>query len=256
MRIPVVLVLSASLWISASLADGIGNAKAQPDHDAAAGQSVAHRFTPARFAAGLDAASASIRFPNHKRDLSLYLHCAARISTTGAVLRHFCLDYYGSGDSKFRRAAEAFIESATFSPAMVDGRPVAVEFYFRIFFGRRGTQYAAAVLPNWGDDVDKYDIDYEGPQRYDKVAAQPACNSIGGISRVLVDTDGHASGEVALVMSYGVPEHFSVCETLFTDVVRNGSYIPAHKNGKPVPATYAEVGGDPSWFELKKPEGL
>jgi len=256
MRSPVVLLFAASLWTSASLADDSQNALAQPGQNSAASEPATHHYTPARFAAGLDAASARIQFPDHKRDLMLYLNCAARIGTAGEVLSHFCLDYYGSGDSKFRRAADTFIESAKFSPAMIDGQPVAVEFYFRIFFGRMGKQYAAGVLPNWGDDADKYDIDYEGPQRYDKVAAQPACNTVGGIAKVLVGVDGRAKGDVSLMMSYGVPEHYSTCETYFTDVVRNGRYIPAHKNGEPVPATYAEVGGDPTWFELKKPEGL
>ena len=81
---------------------------------------------PARFAGGLDAASAKIRFPNYKRDVSVYINCAAKLSEAGEVERYFCVDYYGIRDTKFRQAAEAFIESAELTPAFVDGEPRSV----------------------------------------------------------------------------------------------------------------------------------
>lgn len=213
-------------------------------------------LVPARFAGGLDAASEKIRFPNHKRDVSIYINCSARVSTEGEVERYYCLDYYGVADTKFREAAEAFIERVELTPAMVNGAPVPVEIYFRVFFGRRGEQYAAGVFPNWGDDAEKYGLEYESPQRYNEDPPAPRCGSVGGISRVQVGEDGSADSNVRLIMSYGQIEHYGTCENWMTQVVREGRYIPAQHQGNPVVATYVELGGNPEWFMLKKPEGL
>ena len=76
------------------------------------------------------------------------------------------------------------------------------------------------------------------------------------MSRVRVSEQGEAVSNVGLVMSYGPVEQYSVCETWMTDIVREGRYIPAHHEGKPVMATYVELRGDPDWFTLKKPDGL
>ncbi len=67
---------------------------------------------------------------------------------------------------------------------------------------------------------------------------------------------GNNNGDVDLIMSYGVPEHYSTCETWMSQVVRDGQYLPAQHEGKPVTATYVELRGNPEWFTLKKPEGL
>ena len=220
------------------------------------GASAEPAFEPARFAGGLDVASGKIRFPDYTRDVSVYINCAAKLSDVGEVERYFCLDYYGIRDTKFRQAAEAFIENAELTPARVDGEPRSVEIYFRVFFGRKGDLYGAGVFPNWGDDVDKYGLEYEAPQRYNEDPPPPKCGSVAGMSRVEVGEDGTATGEIDLVMSYGVPEHYGTCENWMTQVVREGRYIPAHHEGKPVAATYVELGGNPEWFTLKEPEGL
>jgi len=216
----------------------------------------AEEFAPARFAGGLDAASEKIRFPDYKHDVSVYINCAARVSATGEVERYFCLDYYGVADTKFREEAEAFIGRAEFTPARVNGEAKTVEIYFRVFFGRKGELYAAGVFPNWGDDADELGLEYEAPQRYNEGPPAPKCGSVAGVSRVRVTEKGEPTGEVDLIMSYGPVEHYSVCETWMTDVVRDGRYIPAHKDDTPVEATYVELRGDPEWFTLRKPEGL
>jgi hypothetical protein len=243
MRTLIVVFLTSLIVSSAALADETG----RPDDQ---------RFVPARFVGGLDAASEKVRFPDYKHDVMVYINCAAKLSADGEIERYFCLDYYGVADTKFRKAAEEFISNAEFSPAQVNGEPKAVEVYFRVFFGRKGELYAAGVLPNWGDDVDKYGTEYETPQRYNEDPPAPKCGSVAGISRVKVTANGEATGEVDLIMSYGVPEHYSSCETWMTQVVRDGRYIPAHNEGKAVTATYVELGGNPEWFTLKKPEGL
>lgn len=213
-------------------------------------------FVPARFAGGLDAASGKIRFPDYERDVSVYINCAARLSDKGEVERYFCLDYYGIRDTKFRQAAEVFIANAEMTPALVGGEPRPVEIYFRVFFGRKGDLYGAGVFPNWGDEAETYGLEYEAPQRYNEDPPPPKCGSVAGISRVKVDEDGRAAGDVDLVMSYGVPEHIGTCENWMMQAVSEGRYIPAHHDGKPVAATYVELRGDPEWFTLKEPEGL
>ena len=51
------------------------------------------RYVPAAFANGLDAAAAEIPFPKYKKDFSLNINCAARVSEAGQVESYFCLDY-------------------------------------------------------------------------------------------------------------------------------------------------------------------
>jgi len=214
------------------------------------------RYVPARFANGTNAAADEIQFPKYKKDLSLNINCGARVSATGEVESYFCLEYSGGTDNKFRKAAEKFIQSTSISPAEVDGVLVPVNFYFRVFFGRQGELYAVGVFPNWADDVDKYGQEYQAPQRYNVDTLGPNCRSVGGLSKVLVGADGIATGDVSLVMSYGVPEHYGTCENWFVQTLADGRYIPAHHEGKPVAATVVEMGGDPEWFTLKAPAGL
>ena len=243
MRIIAVITFTALAAASSAVAQ---------DADSTAGQSL----VPARFVGGLDAASEKIRFPDYKRDVTVYINCAVTVSATGEVERFYCLDYYGGADTKFRKAAEEFIGKAELTPALVDGEPRAVEMYLRVFFGRQGELYAAGVFPNWGDDAERYGLEYEAPQRYNVDSTPPKCGSVAGMSRVEVSAEGRAVGEVDLMMSYGKPEHYGTCENWMVGLVRDGQYIPAHHQGKPVAAIYVELGGNPDWFTLRKPDGL
>ena len=107
-----------------------------------------------------------------------------------------------------------------------------------------------------GATTDKYGMEYEAPQRYNEDPPPPNCGTVAGISRVEVGDDGRAVGDVDLVMSYGAAESMGTCESWMTRIVREGRYIPAHFEGKPVAATYVELRGDSEWFTLKEPEGL
>ena len=247
MRTVFAVIPASILFVSVALADEVA---------VEASDAAVQRYVPAEFAKGLEAVAAEIEFPKYKKDLSLNINCAANVSATGDVESYFCLDYLGGTDTKFRKATEKFIASTSISPAVVDGQPVPVRFFFRVFFGRRGELYAVGVYPNWSDDAEKYGHEYQAPQRYNVDPSGPNCNSVGGLSKVAVGTDGKASGEVNLVMSYGVPEHLGTCENWFMQKVTDGSYIPAHHEGKLVAATYCELGGDPEWFTLNTPEGL
>jgi len=247
MRAEIVVVVALALFATSAFAE---DAAVESENDPAGG------YVPARFANGIDAAAAEIQFPKYKKDLSLNINCGAEVSATGEVESYYCLDYYGGTDNKFRRIAEKFIRTTSITPASVNGAPVPVNFHFRVYFGRKGDQYAVGVFPNWADDVDRYGQEYEAPQRYNEDASGPNCSSVGGISKVVVGVDGAATDDVDLMMSYGILEHYGTCENLFTQRVSDGRYIPALHEGKPVSATYVEVGGDPEWFTLKAPEGL
>jgi hypothetical protein len=247
MRAIAVLFLVPLLFVSSVLAEDVREEVAD---------NAGPRFVPARFTNGLDAAAGEISFPDYKKDLSLFINCAAQVSAEGKVEQYFCLDYQGGTDTKFRRVTKRFIETTSISPAVVDGEPVPVEFYFRVFFGRQGKLYAVGVFPNWGDDAGKYGAEYEAPQRYNQEPPGPVCGAVGGISKVRVNEDGEADGDVDLVMSYGIPEHYSTCENWFIQTVSEGSYIPALHDGKTVAATYVELGGDPEWFTLKPPDAM
>lgn len=213
------------------------------------------RLEPARFANGLEAAAAEIPFPDFRKDIALFINCAANLDDSGRVTSHFCLDYRGGIDDRFRELVDGFIGSTSITPAIVDGKRVAVELYFRVFFARRGDNFAVGVYPNWGDDADRYGPEYESPQRYGREPVSRVCTADGGMTRVNVGADGQASGDVSLIMSYGIPQHYSDCENWFLDAVANGRYIPAMRDGKTVDATYVELNGNTDWLILKRPDG-
>lgn len=247
MRTEIVVWVAVALFATSALAE---DAVVESVNDPAGG------WLPARFANGIDAAAAEIEFPKYKKDLSLNINCGAQVSATGEVESYYCLDYYGGTDNKFRKGAEEFIRTTSITPAAVDGVPVPVRLHFRVFFGRKGDLYAVGVYPNWADDVERYGQEYVAPQRYNEDASGPNCSTVAGIAKVVVGVDGAATGDVDLVMSYGDPLPDGSCENLYTQRVSGGRYIPALHEGKPVSATYVEVGGDPESFTLRTPEGL
>jgi len=247
MRAKIAVWVSLILFATVALAD---DAAVDPANDPA------NSFVPARFANGIDAAAAEIQFPKYKKDLSLNINCGAKVNASGEVESYYCLDYYGGSDNKFRKVAEKFIRTTSITPASVNGAPVPVHFHFRVYFGRKGDQYAVGVYPNWADDVETYGQEYEAPQRYSEDAGGPNCSTVAGIAKIVVGVDGAATGDVDLVMSYGDPLPGGSCENLFTQRVSGGRYIPASHEGKPIAATYVEVGGDPESFALRTPEGL
>lgn len=244
LAIPVVLAISSALL-------------AEQEPDARSPHPTFEKATvPARFARGLEAAAAGIPFPDYRKDLALYINCAARLDESGRLESHFCLDYSGSADDQFRGLVDRFIREASISPALVEGVPVPVEMYFRVYFGRRGDMYAVGIFPNWGDDVDDYGPEYEAPQRYDREPMSSACAIDGGMARIKVGADGRAIGDASLIMSYGIPGRYSDCEIWFSQSVASGSYIPGMHEGRPVATTYVEMTGDPDWLRLKRPDGL
>lgn len=207
---------------------------------------------PARFADGLEAAAAQIRFPNYKKDVSIFSYCFAALRVSGKVEWSHCLDYANFDDSRFRSAVARFLETARFSPAIVDGKRVPVVIYSRVFFGRQGEQFAVGLDPNWGQDIDKYGLAYEGPQRPLGEPAFSGC-SMGNMTTVLVSSSGHATGEVTFIDTSGFPRLSRACERWITQTLEDGRFIPAWHNGKPVDAVYTEVWGDHYWITLKRP---
>lgn len=211
-------------------------------------------YVPARFAEGTERAASQIEYPIHKGDIAFFMNCGVALSATGEVKERFCLDFYGSQDARFQRAARKFLRKAKFEPASVNGSVVPVRFYFRIFFGKQGTNYAVGVYPNWGDDTEKYGLDYVAPQQYEQPRFPTACRDTGGLLKILVDAEGRAVGETEMLMTTFGQLRPSDCDRWYMDMAKNGKYIPAMHEGKPVSAIHVGIWGDPDWISLEMPQ--
>ena len=221
--------------------------------DETAGPEVIAAYVPARFTEGTENAASQIEYPMHKGNIAFFINCGVSLTATGEVKERFCLDFYGSHDARFQRAARKYLRKAEFEPARVDGTAVPVTFYFRIFFGKQDTNYAVGVYPNWGDDTEKYGLDYTAPQQYEQPRFPTACRDTGGLLKIQVDAEGKAVGETELIMTTHGQIRASDCDRWYIDMAKSGKYIPAMHEGKPVPAMHAGVWGDPDWISLKMP---
>lgn len=224
--------------------------------DEAASADVAAEYVPARFEGGAEQAAATIEYPMHKGDVTVFLNCGVRVTAAGHAENAFCIDYYGTEDTRFQRAARKYLGRASFEPARVNGVAVPVNFFFRVFFGKQGDNHAVGLYPNWGDDTDRLGFEYFAPQLYEPPKAPSACMSAGGIFKVTVDETGKATGDVEMIRATAEQVRESDCDRWYTDTAKNGRYIPAMHEGKPVSATYTAVWGDPVWISLKRPEGF
>ena len=83
-------------------------------------------FVPAQFEEGTESAASQIEYPSHKGDIAFFINCGVSLAATGEVNDLFCLDYYGSQDARFQRAARKYLRKAKFAPAQVNGVAVPV----------------------------------------------------------------------------------------------------------------------------------
>ena len=200
----------------------------------------------ARFDDGEHSLQKLIEFPDVDDDVSTVVYCELTVHRSGRIRRNFCFPFENV-DWSFRNAVSTAARSAKALPAIVDGITRSVHLYYRVFFFQKDGAAEVRVYSNWGDDVDKYGISYEAPQRYSDYRTPEACRyrlrPPGVLSTVLIGTDGTLTSDVVFEPELGRSIRQKRCANRIRDLLEKGKYIPGHNGGAPVEATFVEAWG-------------
>jgi len=210
-------------------------------------------FVPARLPDSFEATVNDISFPAYLDGYDLFLYCVTDVRQTGSVHHTTCLNNKEINTSEVRDLLAKSMWRIKMSPAIVNGKTEATEFYFRIHLDFDRDPHRINVYPNWGYDTKSYGKSYEAPLRYDARRIPKDCLFFVGIAATPIDANGHVAGEPELVTPLPPQEPTLDClEKLKTRLI-DGKFIPAHHNGKPVAAIQLEVWGDPDRYLLDLP---
>jgi len=209
----------------------------------------------ARFVDGDRSLENLIEFPDIEGDFLEVVHCVAWVVSYGRVRSNTC---FASAfrDQRFGEAIESAISSARVTPAIVDGNPRSVQFYYRVVFLQKGGSTDIGVYPNWGHDVDMLGPYYEAPQRYNELFFPSACGAhgrnVGVIATMVVGADGTLDGDV-VVRAFG-PKSVKKCVKSVKRILGRAKYVPGRHNGMPVKATRVEYQGNYDSIRIDPPD--
>lgn len=202
--------------------------------------------TLAKFSMGEDSPQNHIEFPDVEGDVSAAVHCYASIMGSGGIRRTICFESL-SVDQKFNDAVQDGMKHAKATGASVNGKKYSVGIYFRVVFVRLNGESFIGVYPNWGNDVDKYDLDYRAPQRYSTAILPRNCRNAWGnifaLATMRIGTDGAVKGDVTLDFN-ALNSDEERCGSSIETLHKGSEYIPGEYEGEPVEATYLEGWGN------------
>jgi hypothetical protein len=195
-------------------------------------------FAPAHFTDEPRSLQNLIVFPKIRFEGTATLQCDAQASSTGRLRGTACYEVdnrYGAFERAIYRAAAV----ATIAPASVAGKPRAVWFQYRVEFVKNGANQSVRAYPNYGLQIDTYGPNYTSPQRLDDM----------GVEFFLRCRDLRKVWVQASITEAGRPEQVYVlgggaarpCRQHLIDMLRKSTFIPAHVDGTPVRARYAEL---------------
>ena len=200
-------------------------------------------FAPARPPETLEARLQQLDPPRVEDGRSYNLFCVTRIESSGGVEGTTCLNDADIVDSGFRKKVVSVLDVLEFSPAAVDGETYEVEFYFQVLVNRKPTGNTVYLLPNWGDNYEKYGAIYEAPQRLNIESHPFHCFNLRAVSRIHVDIEGHPTAEPEIKFATTENRTTDRCKRKLRVLLRTATYIPAHSGGTPVPAVHTEIWG-------------
>lgn len=125
--------------------------------------SYATAFTPASFGNAADTLKKSVNLPSSFGEgvTAVAVYCQADVMTSGNVNQVAC--YENSPLVSMQALTESALQSATFSPASVDGKNVPVRMQFRVVYSLNSAQ-PVTLLPNLGTLQAQYGANYVAPQ--------------------------------------------------------------------------------------------
>lgn len=121
-------------------------------------------YSPASFGDATETLKRSITLPASFGEgvKTVAVYCQADVMTTGNINQVAC--YENSPLVSMQSVTESALQSATFTPASVDGKNVPVRMQFRVVYSLNNSQAPITLLPNLGTLQAQYGTDYVAPQ--------------------------------------------------------------------------------------------
>jgi hypothetical protein len=208
---------------------------------------------PARLPVEFEVALHDVEFPDYVHGEKIRLFCVTDVAKSGQPRHNTCLPSTRFDVTDLRKLIVKTMRKFKFSPAVLDGKTVATEFYYRIHIDTRGEAPRISMYPNWGNSSDLHGAMYDAPQRYEPRRFPPDCLFFVGVATTPVDAHGRATGEPEISTQFRLEEATLDCIDKIKTRLINGRYIPAQRDGNPVEAIHAEVWGDPERYLVDMP---
>jgi len=121
-------------------------------------------YSPANFGNAVDRLKTSVTLPASFGEgvKTVAVYCQADVMTTGNINQVTC--YENSPLISMQAITESALQSATFTPANVDGKNVPVRMQFRVVYSLNNAQAPITLLANLGTLQAQYGTDYVAPQ--------------------------------------------------------------------------------------------
>lgn len=208
---------------------------------------------PARLPAEFEAALHDVEFPDFVDGSELRLFCVTDVTKSGRPRHNTCLPSKSLDVTELKKLIVKTMRKFRLSPAVLDGKTIATEYYYRIHLDGRDDSPRIRVYPNWGHSVSQHGATYDAPQRYELRRFPPDCLFFVGVATTPVDAQGRAAGEPEVSTRFRLEEPVLECIDKIKTRLIDGRYIPAKRDGQPVAAIHAEVWGDPERYTLDIP---
>jgi hypothetical protein len=205
---------------------------------------------PARLPAEFETALNESSFPEFARSEELTLYCVSDITGKGRPRNNTCLPHPDFVADKLREKVVELIRDFRLSPAQLDGKRVATEFYYRVHLDTSGSVPRIRVYPNWGHSSDLHGQAYDAPQRYEPRRFPPGCIFIVAVAVTPLDANGKVAGDTEVSTPFPPQEATLECIEQIETRHRISRYIPAQLEGNAVAAIHVEVWGDPEKYTL------
>lgn len=168
-----------------------------------------------------------IVFPEVPGDYTVFIRCEAKVLPAGNIEEAGC---YGDEkvDTQFYRAVQLASNSATLTPAKVDGKSASVLLLFSVIFRQQGGDRVIAVVPNHGTNAKKFGMNYTAPQRYGRNNQYLPRGEIG---LLWVDATMSADGKVSAIEYIDTQWSNKETKRYAKDYMKNNSFIPGFVSG-------------------------
>jgi len=195
--------------------------------------------------AGFEIALNGIAAPDPGVTGAFDLYCVTDVTRSGRPYHNNCIADPDHDVPELRKAFDRLMRKSRLSPAVLDGKRVATELYYRVHIDAGGAVPHVEVYPNWGHSSHEHGTAYAAPQRYEPRRFPPECLFFSGVATTIVDANGRATSEPDVSTRFAADEPTLDCIDKIKARLAKGRFIAAHRDGEPVAATYAELWGNP-----------
>jgi len=200
---------------------------------------------PTRLPADFENALNDVEIPNFAAGSTYVLYCVTDVTRRGRPYHNNCVPDPEHDAPGLRKAIDRAMRRTRLSPAVLDGKTVATELYYRIHIDTGGPAPRIEVYSNWGHSSDRYGTAYAAPQRYEPRRYPPECLFFSAVAITPIDAGGRVAGEPEIFTRFDRDQPTLDCIDKIKTRLIGGRYIPARHDGEMIAAIHAELWGNP-----------